>query len=874
MSEALLLSLIQKLENYRGYNSPSNENERNEDNTDDDETDEDEDDDETDDDDDDDDETDEGEDETDDEVETEEEMGRVTKEMREILDIVRDKKLEEGRTLNFFVSDLVDVAADALHHSKKRKTNQWKYESIHSWIAEIQTQMLKFGDDGAETESNIRSSENNYDKYVVGLDEDVKMLLHTKIIKAKQYNSWTVLLKGMAGTGKTTLAREIYDHPTVVKHFERRAWVSNSAYFTMKELLIKLIQQVVPQKLRKSSLLENMDNRSLRDMLCQHLRGRRYLIVLDDMPKQLRFLSFFDDLPRDNGSRLLLTSHITHTDIYEKDLDVHQMKPLDAEKSWQLFVKTINHGNRLTGEHKFPKSLEHMGKQMLRKCDGLPLAIKEVGKQLLEKKLTSGSEWEQLLESVDFGSTMKLLELFFQKLDPELEPFVMYMAFFKENTTLRAEKLVQIWVAVGEVEEESECKSYLHDLANESVIVVKEKSTEYRMNGMLHMLAVQKAEEKLGFEILRNDGNNLPSQSLRHHRVIICSRDKFNYSTDHDKHLVSLFFHGGGYLDASPSYWKSLKQRLRILDLEDFGVKNLPESVGTLIKLRYLGLRNNHIQELPDNLGCLKKLEVLDISQNFMVEVPDVICKLGRLRHLYLSNVIFMKDLKIAALRNLETLTYISIDNCKLSGFEKMICLKKLGIEELDGNSDVSKLFASLAQLRSLEHLILRGYRFRSMPCLDKLGILQSVRTLKLDGLLGRLPTSFPPNIESLTLVNSCLDEDPMPILGKLPKLKYLKLRNAYIGKQMVILHNGFPLLKVLCIEELWNLRNVQCERLAMYWLKKLEISDCPYLDTLSEAIERMYKLKELKMVTTKIIAAKVRNSALISKIKTVNINS
>ncbi|XP_057802336.1 probable disease resistance protein At1g58602 [Salvia miltiorrhiza] len=449
----------------------------------------------------------------------------------------------------------------------------------------------------------------------------------------------------------------------------------------------------------------------------------------------------------------------------------------------------------------------------------------------------------------------------------------MFMSFFKENTTLRKEKLVQIWVAVGEVKHEYQCKSYVRELINESVIDVKEKSTGYSMNSMLHMLSIQKAKEKLGFEILRNNGNNQPSESPRHHRVIICSRDKFNHSTDQDKHLDSLFFHGGGYLDTSPSYWKSFKQRLRILDLEDFGLKNLPESIGTLIKLRYLGLRNNYIQELPQWLGCFKKLQALDIAQNFMVEVPDIVWELRRLRHLYLSDVIFRTPFKIDVLQSLETLTYVLVDNCELLGFGKFISLKKLGIEELYGNSDVSKLFVSLAVLENLKHLSLRGYRFRSMPCLDEVGILHRLKRLKLDGLLARLPSNLPPNIKSLRLVNSCLDEDPMPLLEKLPKLKHLKLRNAFTGQQMVILHDSFLLLKVLCIEELWNLRNVQCGKGAMNLLKRLEIHDCPHLDTLPAEIVSMTRLKELKMVTTKNIAAKIKNSDLTSEIRIVNVN-
>ncbi|XP_057802388.1 probable disease resistance RPP8-like protein 4 [Salvia miltiorrhiza] len=149
----------------------------------------------------------------------------VIKEVREIADIVRDKKLEDGRRLNFLVSDIVSMAEHALDIYKQDGTN-YSTASLRPWIELIKQQMLKLGDDEAEMESNMRSPENVEDdmKYVVGLEEDVQMLLRKRIIGG--FNM-TVLITGMSGIGKTTLAREIYNHPTVIERFKGRLWVSN-----------------------------------------------------------------------------------------------------------------------------------------------------------------------------------------------------------------------------------------------------------------------------------------------------------------------------------------------------------------------------------------------------------------------------------------------------------------------------------------------------------------------------------------------------------------------------------------------------------------------------------------------------------------------
>ncbi|KAG6402883.1 hypothetical protein SASPL_135097 [Salvia splendens] len=693
------------------------------------------------------------------------EMERVIKEVREIVDIVRDKKFEEGRRVRFLVSDLVHMAHDALY--KRRQTHVNEY--IYNWIGEIKMRMLKLGADGAETESN---SENvDEDHVVVGLDKHIELLLRTMIFDEITYRPW-VVIKGMSGIGKTTLAREIYNHADVIDRFKYRAWVCVSNVLTLKEIFIKLLLQVVVdgENLHTSSSLEEMDNQTLLYMLHQHLQGLPYLIVLDDLPKQIPLEPLWEALQKQeyDGSKLVVTSHMTHQFMKTQWHDVHKMEALDPNMSWQLFYKTINSGNKLRSEQKFPKDLEYQGKLMLRKCGGLPLAIKEVANQLAQKKASTGTEWEHLLDSVDFGSTLELLEPYYQKLDPKLLPCFMYLALFKENTTLRKNKLSQIWDVAGGL---YDSHSYFDGLVDESVIdEVNDMSTRYRMNPVLHRLSIKKAEEGIGFEIL---GSTRLNRNPRH-RVIICSRDNnFSYSTNQDEYLVSLFFHGGGYFNASPSYWESF-ENLEVLDFQDFGLKVLPETIDILMELRYLGLRNNYIKELPKAVGFLEKLEVLDIAQNFMVQVPDIIWKLDSLLHLYMSDVISEKPFTMDVLQRLKTLTSVSFDDLIYDDHDELLgltSLEKLGVQDLDGKTHVSKLFGLLSNLKSLKHLILTGYRFRSMPCLDELGTLQNLRTLKLDGRLDRLPNSFPYWLTSLTLANSCLNEDPMPLLGELPQI-------------------------------------------------------------------------------------------------------
>lgn len=236
---------------------------------------------------------------------------------------------------------------------------------------------------------------------------------------------------------------------------------------------------------------------------------------------------------------------------------------------------------------------------MLEQCSGLPLAIMEVGRQLAIKRQL-GSEWEELLESpLDLTQSLAELEPSYHRLTPKEKSIFLCLAFFEEGTTIRVKKLLQIGIAQRVISEE-EAEGKLSLLCANSFFDVNDMTKDSRLKSLrvkiiFHRLSVKIAKEEINFEILRGDGNN-PSLVKTSHRAIYSSREKFDYSKDQDKHLVSLFFRGGGCFDASPSSWENFEQ-LTILDMEGFGLKFLPEEVGGLTRLRYLGLRNNHIRK-------------------------------------------------------------------------------------------------------------------------------------------------------------------------------------------------------------------------------------------------------------------------------------
>ncbi|XP_047950518.1 probable disease resistance protein RF9 [Salvia hispanica] len=798
----------------------------------------------------------------------------IINELEQVVNFFNKSEPGELDMLNHLLADFAEMAQLSVNYTINSEEIFMKIEleMARDWLRKLRKRIMEFG--GGE-EANVPQSVGE-EGVVVGLEKEVQLI--SRAILDESTRCKLIRIKGMLGSGKTTLARQVYNHPDIIQKFKHRAWISLSSDTSVNEVLVELLH-----KFGGPLYVEEMDNKSLQRWLHWHMQGMSHFIVLDNVPKNMRLESILSGLPEEgNGSTLMFTSRyvIENACIHY----AHEMKALESDKSWQLFFRTIN--KIINDEkNKFSKELERKGKEMLKQCGGLPIAIIDVARQKANQRLL-GMEWEEIFESIDLGRLLKLVEPMYHKLDTEVKPYFLHLSLFKENAIMREEKLKQIWIASGASSNmktqmiENPCDS----LAKDSIInVVKRGSLycetrKYRLNPLLHMLSIEIAEKEIGLEVIRSNGNSRLSQNPRH-RVIHCGREKFSHSTNQNgKHLISLIFHGGGgYLDnVCSSYWESF-ELLKVLDMEDFGVKTLSKTTGTMTNLRYLGLRNNYLTNIPHSLGGLEQLEVLDIAQNFMVEVPDIIWRIATLRYLYMSDVVCSEPLKID-LWKLTTVTYISIYDLVfevLSVFTPSR-LRFLGIEDIDENSNVSKLFASLTNMIMISLcLTLRGFRFRSMPCLDQIGILiYKLQKLKLDGCLARLPKTLCElrDAKELVLVNTRLGEDPMPAIEKMPFLQRLKLRNAYTGREMVIKDNGFPHLSVLNINELWNLRNIQVGEGAMPFLEKLELKNCPHLKKLPQEIGSMEYLRKFEMLTTRHIATKIKNSGLISKILDVDI--
>ncbi|CAA6670772.1 unnamed protein product [Spirodela intermedia] len=146
--------------------------------------------------------------------------------------------------------------------------------------------------------------------------------------------------------------------------------------------------------------LDKMERARREEMLYQTIRMKKYLIVMDDLWDKEVWRILNPHLPDDeNGSRVLITTRsIDVARAADPSTHLYELRFLTQEESWELLSKKA-FPNLDDIETVCSESLREVGKQIARKCEGLPLALVVLG-GLLSTKGPSLREWRRLAETI------------------------------------------------------------------------------------------------------------------------------------------------------------------------------------------------------------------------------------------------------------------------------------------------------------------------------------------------------------------------------------------------------------------------------------------------------------------------------------------
>ncbi|KAE7996564.1 hypothetical protein FH972_001276 [Carpinus fangiana] len=175
---------------------------------------------------------------------------------------------------------------------------------------------------------------------------------------------------------------------------------------------MSMIKQVYHENEMTPWKIDMIDEITLISQLRKYLQQKRYVVVFDDVWKIEFWEIVKHALPcNDRESRIIITtrSDLIGASCKESLFDlVHKLQPLSQDKAWELFCRKAFQSEF---QRRCPKELVKLLMDIVKKCEGLPLAIVAIG-GLLSTKEKVPLEWKKLHDSLSFELESKLFKKF------------------------------------------------------------------------------------------------------------------------------------------------------------------------------------------------------------------------------------------------------------------------------------------------------------------------------------------------------------------------------------------------------------------------------------------------------------------------------
>ncbi|XP_058114453.1 putative disease resistance protein At1g50180 isoform X2 [Magnolia sinica] len=336
----------------------------------------------------------------------------------------------------------------------------------------------------------------------VGFEKDMEILV-AQLMEGESRRC-VVSVVGMGGLGKTTLITKVYNNTRVNAHFDSCEWICISQEYSVRDLLTKIINRYM---VISEADLKNMDLFQLRHKISLYLQRKRYLMVLDDIWTMEAWDALKDAFPdMNNGSRVMLTTRNKDVALHAQSL-LHEPRFLEKDESWDLFCKKAFPGQNNICP---PDHLEKLGRVIVDKCHGLPLAIVVIGGLLARKE---AREWENIRKSLSWQfiqgevKISHILSLSYKDLPYYLKPCFLYLGNFPEDREFRAKELIQMWAAEGFLQQRGEetleevGEDCLKELIQRSMVQVAKRSSSgniksCHIHDLLRDLSISQAKEE------------------------------------------------------------------------------------------------------------------------------------------------------------------------------------------------------------------------------------------------------------------------------------------------------------------------------------------------------------------------------------------